>query len=66
MQYTSIVNTKKKKDTLSKIKKFEETLNKSLDFIDNHKQVSEEEKELIELSFETMLDFLNHKSEELK
>jgi len=57
--------TKKINNTKSKIDKFEDTLKNSLDFINNHKQVSNEEKQLIELSFETMLDFLNKKSKEL-
>jgi len=66
MEYTTITdNTNKINNVKSKIDKFENTLKNSLNFIDNHKQVSNEETQLIKLSFETMLSFLNNKSEEL-
>lgn len=66
MEYTPISQRAIKiNDTKSKIDKFEDTLKTSMDFIKNHKQVSEEETQLIKLSFETMLSFLNNKSEEL-
>jgi len=66
MEYTPMSNrTKKINNTKSRIDKFEDALKSSVDFINNHKQVSNEEKQLIELSFETMLDFLNKKSKEL-
>ena len=66
MEYTTITDKANKINNVkSKIDKFEDTLKNSLNFINNHKQVSDEEKELLKLSFETMLSFLTHKSEEL-
>ncbi len=49
----------------SKIKKFEAKVAKTQNFIDNHKKVSEDEAELIKLSFETLLSFIDNKSKEL-
>ena len=66
MEYTTVAERNEKiNDTKTKIEKFEDTLKSSLNFIDNHKAVSEEEKELIKLSFETMLSFLDNKSKGL-
>ncbi len=66
MEYTTIAErTEKIEDALTKIEKFEDTLKSSLNFMDNHKQVSDAETQLLKLSFETMLGFLTSKSEEL-
>ena len=66
MSYTKITDsTNNKNDVYSKLEKFENTLNNSLDVIKHNQHVSSEETQLIKLSFETMLSFLTKKSEEL-
>ena len=66
MEHSRIVKRSKKVKTVkSKLEKFEDTLNKSLDIVEHNKHISSEETQLLELSFETMLNFLTKKSEEL-
>ena len=48
-----------------RLEKFERKIDSIQSFIKNHKQVSSEEKELLDLSFETLLDFVNKKTDKL-
>ena len=66
MEYTTTKEYKKKvKSINTKIDKFKDKVAKTQEFISNHKKMSEDEVELVKLSFETLVSIIDKKNEEL-
>jgi len=66
MEYTTTKEYKKEvKSIKTKIDKFKDKVAKTQKFISNHKKMSEDEVELVKLSFETLVSIIDKKSEEL-
>lgn len=66
MEYTTTVEYKNEvKSIKTKIDKFKDKVAKTQEFISNHKKISEDEAELVKLSFETLISIVDKKHEEL-
>lgn len=59
-------NNKKGVSLQTKIEKFENKISNTKDFISNHKHIDEVEKELLFMSFDTLLEFVDKKTKDLK